>query len=109
MKKIKSVIRLLLESGFTRKEIKELQKNSKLFGIDLAFGVKDVGKIMLRTTIIFSVMLLAFLFSLYIKQSFKVVLFFSTFLAILLLISCFFTNIPRYAKSVVFYFKYNKG
>lgn len=108
MKEIKSVIRLLLESGFTRKEIKELKKNSKLYGIDLAFGVKDVGKLMLRITLIFSLMLFAFLVSIYMKQSFKVVLAFSAFLAILLFFSCFLTNIPKYAKSVIFYFKYNR-
>lgn len=108
MKKIKSVNRLLLESGFTRKEIKQLRRKSKLFGMDLAFGVKDVGRVMLRTTIIFSIMLFAFLFSIYIKQSIKVALTFFAFFALLLLCSCFFTNIPRYAKSVIFYFKYDK-
>lgn len=53
MKKIKSDCRLLLESGFTRKEIKEMRKNSKLFGIELTLGVSDVGKRMLRAIIIF--------------------------------------------------------
>lgn len=108
MEKIKSVTRLLLESGFTRKEIKELHKKSKLFGINLAFGVKDIGKRMLKTTIIIFSLFLAFTVVIYIKQSLKTVIVFSAFFAILLLLSCFITNIPRYAKSIIFYFKSNK-
>lgn len=108
MEKIKSVTRLLLESGFKRKEIKRLQINSKLYGIDLAFGVKDVGKRMLKTTIITGGILLAFFIAIYIKQSLKVALVFYAFLAALLLCSCFITNIPMYTKSAVFYFKSKK-
>jgi hypothetical protein len=37
------------------------------------------------------------------------VLAFSFFWVLLLLLSCFLTNIPRYAKSVVFYFKNKKN
>lgn len=108
MEKIKNVTRLLLESGFTRKEIKELQKKSKFFGINLAFGVKDIGKRMLKTTIIIFSLFLAFIVVIYIKKSLKTVIVFSAFFAFLLLLSCFITNIPRYAKSIIFYFKSNK-
>jgi hypothetical protein len=108
MKKEKTVTRLLLESGFTRKEIKELQKKSKFFGIDLAFGVKDVGKRMLKTTIVIFSLFLAFAAVIYIKQTLKTVIVFSAFLAMLLLLSCFLTNIPRYAKSIIFYIKSDK-
>lgn len=108
MEKIKSVTRLLLESGFTRKEIQELQKKSKLFGIELALGVSDVGKRMLRAIIIFGGVFFAFFITLFLQKSLKVVLAFSIFWGLLFLLSCFLTNIPRYAKSVVFYFKVKK-
>lgn len=109
MKKIKSDCRLLLESGFTRKEIKEMRKNSKLFGIELTLGVSDVGKRMLRAIIIFGGIFFAFFITLFLQKSLKVVLAFSFFWVLLLLLSCFLTNIPRYAKSVVFYFKNKKN
>lgn len=49
--KIKSTTRLLLESGCTKREIKGMKENSNLLGIELNYGVSDVGKRMLKTVI----------------------------------------------------------
>jgi hypothetical protein len=60
MKKVKSVDRLLLESYFTRGEIKKIKNNANVFQLDILYSVRDIGRRTLRASIILGVILTIF-------------------------------------------------
>ena len=60
MKRVKSVDRLLLESYFTRSEIKKIKNNANVFQLDILYSVRDIGRRTFRASIILGVILTIF-------------------------------------------------
>lgn len=60
MKRVKSVDRLLLESYFTRSEIKKIKNNANFFQLDTLYSVRDIGRRTFRVSIILGVILTIF-------------------------------------------------
>ncbi|TQI79848.1 hypothetical protein FHU10_0049 [Serratia fonticola] len=60
MEKLKSVDRLLLESYFTKGEIKKIKSNANFFQLDILDSVRDIGRRTLRASIILGVILTIF-------------------------------------------------
>lgn len=105
MKKIKSADRLLLESGFSRKEINEIKRNAKILKIDLVASVKDIGKRTIRATFIVGMVLTIFTVGTSIKSglsSFGIIIFLFSAIAVF---SYFLTPMKLYIKSAFFFAK----
>lgn len=60
MKKVKSVDRLLLESYFSKGEIKKIKNNANVFQLDILDSVRDIGRRTFRASIILGVILTIF-------------------------------------------------
>ena len=101
----KTTSRLLLESGFTRHEIKQAKANAKLFNIDFIYAVRDVGKRTIRASVILMVILTIFTTGTTLKNGSTAlgVIVFAFFM--LLIPSYYLTPMRFYIKSMWFFIK----
>ncbi|AHG22956.1 hypothetical protein Z042_21380 [Chania multitudinisentens RB-25] len=105
MKKTTSVNRLLLESYFTKNEIKKIKSNANAFQLDITDSVKDIGKRTLRVSIILGIILTIFTIGTIIKDGlfgFGIIVLMFCMIAVP---SYFLTPMRLYIKSLFFFIK----
>lgn len=70
--KSKATSRLLLKSGFTKYEIKQIKTNAQAFKLDVIYSVRDIGKRTVRAGLVLAVILIIFIISTVLKEGFLV-------------------------------------
>ncbi|MCL1031867.1 hypothetical protein [Serratia silvae] len=103
MKKTTSVNRLLLESYFTKSEIKKIKNNADVYQLDIIDSVMDIGKRTLRASIILGAILTIFTIGTIMKDGlfgFGMIVFMFCMVAIP---SYFLTPMRLYIKSLYFF------
>jgi hypothetical protein len=107
-RKTKTMSRLLLESGFTKNEIRQAKANAKLFNLDFIDSVKDVGKRTLRGTVILTVILIIFTIGTTLKNGPPALGIIILMFFMLLIPSYYITPMRFYIKSMWFFIKEKK-
>jgi hypothetical protein len=109
MEKVKSVDRLLLESYFTKGEMKKIKNNANVFQLDILDSVRDIGRRTLRASVILGVILTIFTIGTISKDG--------VFGFGIIVLMCFMVVIPSYfltpmrlyLKSALFFVKSKKS
>ncbi|MGL5389445.1 MAG: hypothetical protein ACRDCA_26960 [Serratia sp. (in: enterobacteria)] len=105
MKKIKRVNGLLLESGFTKREIRKITENAKTFDLDIMYSVRDIGKRTIRAGLILAVILIIFTTGTVLKDGFFGFGIIVLMILMVIIPAYYLTPLRLYIKSALFYLK----
>lgn len=103
--KTKTTNRLLLESGFTRHEIRQAKTNAKIFNFDFIYSVRDVGKRTFRASVILTVILTIFTIGTTLKNGAPALGIIILMFLMLIIPSYYITPMRFYIKSMWFFIK----
>lgn len=108
MEKIKSVTRLLLESGFSKQDILFFKKQSKKSGIDYKKEIYLSGKAALKTISMLLVLLIIWIIWSLIAKTIEDTLIIVYLFSIISFVSLALKKNRDYIKALIYFLKYNQ-